>query len=125
MKVLHTMLRVKDMEESIAFYCNQLGMELKRRSDYAGGQFTLAFVGYPGDASHEIELTYNWDDRDYEIGTAFGHLAIGVPDIRAVCDRLRNAGAPITREPGPMKHGSTVIAFVQDPTGYSIELIER
>ena len=125
MRVLHTMLRVKNLEESIAFYCDRLGMELRRRSEYPGGQFTLAFVGYPGSDSHEIELTHNWDGRDYEIGTAFGHLAIAVEDIHKVCERLRAAGVPITREPGPMKHGSTVIAFVKDPTGYAIELIER
>jgi lactoylglutathione lyase len=121
---LHTMLRVRNLDESIAFYCGRLGMQLRRRSDYPGGQFTLAFVGYPGEP-HEIELTWNWDGREYEIGTAFGHIAIGVDDIHAVCDSLRGAGVAITREPGPMQHGSTVIAFVRDPTGYSIELIER
>jgi lactoylglutathione lyase len=125
MRILHTMLRVKNLDESIAFYCGQLGMELRRRSDYPGGEFTLAFVGYPGEEAHEIELTWNWDGRDYEMGTAFGHVAIGVADIRSMCDRLRAAGVPITREPGPMKHGSTVIAFVRDPSGYAIELIER
>jgi len=119
------MLRVKNLDESIAFYCTHLGMELKRRADYPGGQFTLAFVGYAGEDSHEIELTHNWDGRDYEIGTAFGHVAIAVPDIHSVCDRLRTAGVAIMREPGPMKHGTTVIAFVRDPTGYAIELIER
>ena len=125
MRILHTMLRVKDLDESIAFYCGQLGMELRRRSDHPGGEFTLAFVGYPGDGSHEIELTHNWDGRDYEIGTGFGHVAIAVHDIHSVCDRLRAAGVAVTREPGPMKHGSTVIAFIRDPTGYPIELIER
>jgi lactoylglutathione lyase len=125
MKILHTMLRVHDLDESLAFYCGQLGMELRRRSEYPGGQFTLAFVGYPGDGSHEIELTWNWDGRAYEMGTAFGHIALGVEDIHAVCDRLRAAGIVITREPGPMKHGSTVIAFIRDPSGYPIELIER
>lgn len=124
MKILHTMLRVRNLEESLAFYCGQLGMELRRRSDYPGGEFTLAFVGYPEEV-HEIELTWNWDGRDYEIGTAYGHIALGFPDIYAVCERLRAAGVPITREPGPMKHGSTVIAFVRDPTGYPIELIQR
>lgn len=124
MRILHTMLRVRNLDESIAFYCGLLGMELRRRTDYPGGEFTLAFVGYPGEA-HEIELTYNWDGRDYEIGTAFGHVAIGVTGIREVCERLRAAGVTITREPGPMKHGTTVIAFVRDPTGYPIELIER
>ena len=124
MNLLHTMIRVRDLDESLAFYCGLLGMELRRRNDYPGGEFTLAFVGYPGDA-HEVELTHNWDVRSYEVGTAFGHLAVGVEDIHAVCERLRQAGAVITREPGPMKHGSTVIAFVRDPTGYAIELIER
>lgn len=125
MRLLHTMLRAKNLDQSLAFYCDHLGMELKRRTEYPGGQFTLAFVGYPGEKTHEIELTHNWDGRDYEIGTGFGHLAIGVRDIRSLCDRLRAAGVPIVREPGPMKHGSTVIAFVRDPTGYPIELIER
>ena len=125
--MLHTMLRVRNLDESIDFYCRQLGMELRRRTDYPGGEFTLAFVGFPGDgeSSYEIELTWNWDNRDYEIGTAFGHIALGVPDIYDVCERLRAAGVPITREPGPMKHGTTVIAFIRDPTGYPIELIER
>lgn len=125
MNILHTMLRVKNLDESLSFYCNDLGMELKRRSEYPSGEFTLAFVGYAGAGTHEIELTWNWDGRDYEIGTAFGHIAIGVADIHAVCDRLRAAGRVITREPGPMKHGTTVIAFVRDPTGYLVELIER
>lgn len=125
MKFLHTMMRVKNLEESLAFYCGPLGMKLRRRHDYPSGEFTLAFVGYPGADAHEIELTWNWDGRDYEIGTGFGHVAIGVGDIREVCERLRAAGATITREPGPMKHGTTVIAFVRDPTGYLIELIER
>lgn len=124
MRILHTMLRVKDLDASLAFWCGQLGMELRRRTDYPGGEFTLAFVGYPGE-EHEIELTHNWDGRDYEVGTAFGHVAIAVSDIHGVCDRLRAAGVPITREPGPMKHGTTVIAFVRDPNGYPVELIER
>src|SRR5689334_19533482 len=121
MQMLHTMLRVRNLDESIDFYCRQLGMELRRRTDYPGGEFTLAFVGFPGGA-YEIELTWNWDNRDYEVGTAFGHIALGVPDIYEVCDRLRAANVPITREPGPMKHGTTVIAFIRDPTGYPIEL---
>lgn len=124
MKILHTMLRVKNLEESIDFYVNRLGMELRRRKDYPGGEFTLAFVGFPGDA-HEIELTHNWDGRDYEIGSGYGHVGLGVEDIHGLCDRLREAGVTITREPGPMKHGTTVIAFVKDPTGYPIELIQR
>lgn len=125
MRILHTMLRVTNLEESLDFYCRHLGMELRQRTDYPGGEFTLAFVGYAGGDPHEIELTYNWDGRHYEVGTAFGHIAIGVENIRSVCDRLRAAGIAITREPGPMKYGSTVIAFVRDPTGYPIELIER
>lgn len=125
MRLLHTMLRAHDLDQSIAFYCDHLGMELKRRTEYPGGQFTLAFVGYPAAGAHEIELTHNWDGREYEIGTGFGHVAIGVPDIHALCERLRTAGVSILREPGPMKHGATVIAFVRDPTGYAVELIER
>jgi len=100
-------------------------MELRRRTDYPGGEFTLAFVGFPGENGHEIELTWNWDGREYEIGTGFGHVALGVENIRGFCDHLREGGVTITREPGPMKHGSTVIAFIRDPTGYPIELIER
>ena len=126
MRLLHTMLRVKDLDESLHFYCDVLGMKLLRRSDYPEGKFTLAFVGY-GDESEGavIELTYNWGKSDYVLGDAFGHVAIGVPDIRATCERLRQAGARIVREPGPMKHGSTVIAFLEDPNGYRIELIEQ
>ena len=126
MRLLHTMLRVKDLDESLHFYCDVLGMKLLRRSDYPEGKFTLAFVGY-GDESEGavIELTYNWGKSDYVLGDAFGHVAIGVPDIRATCERLRQAGARIVREPGPMKHGSTVIAFLEDPNGYKIELIEQ
>ena len=124
MKILHTMLRVKNLDESIDFYVTHLGMDLRRRTDYPGGEFTLAFLGYEGD-DHEIELTYNWDDRGYEMGTAYGHIAFSVPDIVTLCDKLRAAGVNIVREPGPMKHGTTVIAFIKDPTGYLIELIQR
>ncbi|SBV95584.1 glyoxalase I, Ni-dependent [uncultured Alphaproteobacteria bacterium] len=126
-RLLHTMIRVLDLEKSIRFYTELLGMRLLRRNDYEGGRFTLAFVGF-GDESDTavLELTHNWDQKEpYEIGTGFGHLAIGVADIYAACDALRAAGVKITREPGPMKHGSTVIAFVEDPDGYKIELIER
>ncbi len=126
MQFLHTMLRVKDLDASIRFYTEHFGMKLLRRNDYPGGEFTLAFLGYGDESEHTvIELTYNWDGRAYDLGDAFGHLAIGVDDIYAVCDRLRDEGVRITREPGPMKHGSTVIAFVEDPTGYKVELIER
>ncbi len=126
MRLLHTMLRVKDLDASIAFYTEALGMRLLRKNDYPGGEFTLAFLGY-GDESDTtvIELTYNWGKTDYVLGDAFGHLAVGVPDIYATCDPLRARGVKITREPGPMKHGSTVIAFVEDPSGYKIELIQR
>jgi len=120
------MLRVKDLDASLRFYTEQLGMRLLRRQDYPAGRFTLAFVGYGDEAHHSVlELTYNWGRHDYALGDAFGHLAIGVDDIRAACERLRAQGVRITREPGPMQHGSTVIAFVEDPNGYKIELIER
>jgi lactoylglutathione lyase len=125
-RLLHTMLRVFDLDKSIKFYTDLLGMRLLRRTDYEGGRFTLAFVGYGDEsATAVLELTHNWDQAEpYVIGSGFGHIAIGVPDIYAACDRLRAAGAKITREPGPMKHGSTVIAFVEDPDGYKVELIE-
>lgn len=126
MRLLHTMIRVGDLERSLAFYCDLLGMKLLRRKDYPGGRFTLAFVGYGDEASDTvIELTHNWDTDRYELGDGFGHLALGVGDIYATCDSLRVKGVPITREPGPMKHGSTVIAFIGDPDGYKIELIEQ
>jgi lactoylglutathione lyase len=125
MRLLHTMLRVRDLDASLRFYCDALGMRLLRRKDYPGGQFTLAFVGY-GDESETavLELTYNWDGRSYEIGTGFGHIAIGTDDIHATCEMLRARGVRITREPGPMQHGTTVIAFVEDPDGYKVELIQ-
>jgi lactoylglutathione lyase len=125
-RLLHTMLRVKDLDASLRFYTEQLGMKLLRRNDYPEGRFTLAFVGYGDESDHSVvELTYNWGRDDYQLGDAFGHLAIGVDDIHAACERLRAQGVRITREPGPMKHGHTVIAFVEDPNGYKIELIER
>ena len=126
MRLLHTMLRVNDLDESLRFYCEHLGMTLLRKQDYPGGRFTLAFVGYGDEASHSVvELTYNWDTHHYEIGNGFGHLAVGVDDIYKVCEALRAKGVKIVREPGPMQHGSTVIAFVEDPNGYRIELIQR
>jgi lactoylglutathione lyase len=119
------MLRVRDLDASIRFYTEQLGMKLLRRTDYPDGKFTLAFVGYGDEKDHAVlELTYNWGRSDYQLGDAFGHVAIGVDDIYATCERLRAAGVRITREPGPMKHGTTVIAFVEDPTGYKVELIQ-
>jgi lactoylglutathione lyase len=125
MRLLHTMLRVGNLEESLKFYCEVLGMKLLRRKDYPGGEFTLAFVGY-GDESDNtvIELTYNWGVEKYELGNAYGHIALGVDDIYTTCEKIRNQGGKIVREPGPMKHGSTVIAFVEDPDGYKIELIQ-
>ena len=124
MRLLHTMLRVGDLERSLRFYCEQLGMELLRRRDYPGGRFTLAFVGYGSEEQGAvIELTHNWDTPDYALGDGFGHVAIGVDDIDATCGKLRAQGVPIVREPGPMKHGTTVIAFIEDPDGYRIELI--
>jgi len=126
MRFLHTMIRVNDLEESLRFYCDGLGMTLLRRQDYPGGRFTLAFVGYGDEAAQTVvELTYNWDTHHYELGTGFGHLAIGVADIYKACDDLRARGVKVVRAPGPMQHGSTVIAFVEDPNGYRIELIQR
>ncbi len=126
MRLLHTMLRVGDLERSIAFYRDVLGMQLFSRKDYPDGKFTLAFLGYGRNPEQaEIELTHNWGVDRYELGTAYGHVAVGVGDIHAVCEKIRAAGGKITREPGPMKHGTTVIAFVQDPDGYKIELIEE
>ncbi|WP_338848579.1 lactoylglutathione lyase [Massilia sp. W12] len=126
MRFLHTMLRVGDLQRSIDFYTGVLGMQLLRKSENPEYKYTLAFLGYGSNPEHaEIELTYNWGVEKYEIGTAFGHLALGVDDIYATCEALRAAGGVITREPGPVKGGSTVIAFLQDPDGYKIELIER
>ena len=126
-RMLHTMIRVRDLEKSLDFYTRLLGMKLLRKNDYPSGEFTLAFVGYGDEASNSvIELTHNWGQKEpYELGTGFGHIALGVPDIHAVCDGLAKAGVNIPRPPGPMKHGSTVIAFVEDPDGYKIELIEK
>jgi lactoylglutathione lyase len=126
MRLLHTMIRVNDLDESLRFYCDALGMRLLRKRDFAGGRFTLAFVGYGDEeAQTVIELTYNWDTHHYDVGNGFGHLAIGVPDIYKTCEALRSQGVKVVREPGPMQHGSTVIAFVEDPNGYRIELIQR
>ena len=125
MRLLHTMLRVGNLDRSLRFYRDVLGMRLLRKKDYPSGRFTLAFVGYGDESDHTvIELTYNWDKDSYELGDAFGHVAIGVDDIYRTCDELRAKGATIVREPGPMKHGSTEIAFVEDPDGYRVELIQ-
>ena len=125
MRILHTMLRVGDLDRSIDFYTRMLGMTLLRRKDYPTGQFTLAFLGYgPESEVAAIELTHNWGVTSYELGTAFGHVAIGVDDAYATCAAIKAAGGSVVREAGPMKHGTTVIAFVEDPDGYKIELIQ-
>jgi lactoylglutathione lyase len=126
MRILHTMLRVGDLQRSIDFYTRVLGMQLLRTTERPEQKYSLAFVGYgPESEQAAIELTYNYGVDRYELGTAFGHVAIGVPDVRATCDKIRASGGTVTREPGPVKGGTTVIAFVQDPDGYKIELIER
>ena len=125
MQMLHTMLRVGNLDRSLAFYCDVLGMKLLRRKDYPSGEFTLAFVGYGDESSHTVlELTHNWGTQSYDLGNAYGHVALGVADIYKTCDLMRSKGAKIVREPGPMKHGATEIAFVEDPDGYKIELIQ-
>jgi lactoylglutathione lyase len=126
MRVLHTMIRVGDLDRSIKFYTDVLGMKLLRRKDYADGKFTLAFVGYGPETEHAVvELTYNWGTDKYDLGNAFGHIALEVDDAYKACDDIKKRGGKVTREAGPMKHGSTVIAFVEDPDGYKIELIQR
>ncbi|MBL8700535.1 MAG: lactoylglutathione lyase [Alphaproteobacteria bacterium] len=125
-RMLHTMLRVKDLDRSIAFYTGALRMKLLRRRDVPEGKYTLAFVGYGDETDHTvIELTYNWGHPGYDLGNGFGHLALAVPDAYKTCEELRAQGVKITREPGPVKFGTTVIAFVEDPDGYKIELIQR
>ena len=126
MRLLHTMLRVGDLKRSLDFYTDVLGMKLLRQKDYPDGRFTLAFVGYGDEADTAvIELTHNWDTKSYEIGNGFGHLAVAVPDAYKACEAVKAKGGKVTREAGPMKHGSTVIAFVEDPDGYKIEFIQR
>ncbi|MUL38463.1 lactoylglutathione lyase [Gloeocapsopsis dulcis] len=125
MRLLHTMLRVGNLEESLKFYCDILGMKLLRKKDYPGGEFTLAFVGYGDESDNTVlELTYNWGTEQYNLGDAYGHIAIGVDDIYGTCEEIKARGSKVVREPGPMKHGSTVIAFVEDPNGYKVELIQ-
>lgn len=126
MRILHTMLRVGNLQRSIDFYTQVLGMSVLRRKDYPEGRFTLAFVGY-GDESKEavLELTHNWDTDHYEPGTGYGHVAIQVDDAHKACAEVRKRGGKVTREAGPMKHGTTVIAFVEDPDGYKIEFIQK
>ena len=126
MRILHTMLRVGDLDRSIAFYTEVLGMRLLRRQDYPDGQFTLAFVGYQDEKDGAvIELTHNWDTDRYDLGTGFGHIAIEVDDAYRTCELVKARGGSVIREAGPMKHGSTVIAFVADPDGYKIEFIQK
>lgn len=126
MRILHTMLRVGDLQRSIDFYTTVLGMKLLRTSENAEYKYNLAFLGYGSNPDHaELELTYNWGTDSYDMGTAYGHIAISTADIYATCDQVRAAGGNISREPGPVKGGSTVIAFITDPDGYKVELIER
>ena len=126
MRLLHTMLRVGNLDKSLAFYTEVLGMQLLRRKDYPEGRFTLAFVGYGAESETAvIELTHNWDTDSYDLGNGYGHIALEVDDAYAACDAVRAKGGKVTREAGPMKHGSTVIAFVEDPDGYKIEFIQK
>lgn len=125
MRLLHTMLRVADLDQSLAFYQEVLGMKLLRQQDYPDGKFTLAFLGYGEESENTVlELTQNWGVDSYELGNAYGHIAIEVDDIHAACDRMRERGGKVVREPGPMKGGTTVLAFLEDPDGYKIELLE-
>lgn len=125
MRLLHTMLRVGNLDKSLQFYCDVLGMTLLRQKDYPGGKFTLAFVGYGEESDHTVlELTHNWGVDSYDLGEGYGHIALGVDDIYTTCEAIRERGGQVVREPGPMKHGSTVIAFVSDPDGYKVELIQ-
>jgi lactoylglutathione lyase len=126
MRLLHTMIRVGDLDRSIAFYTETLAMKLLRRKDFPGGKFTLAFLGY-GDESENtaLELTHNWETSDYDLGNGYGHIAIGVDDVYAACEQVKQSGGEVVREAGPMKHGTTVIAFVKDPDGYLIELLQE
>jgi len=126
MRILHTMIRVVDLQRSIDFYTQVLGMRLLRKNDYPAGRFTNAFVGYEDESKAAVlELTHNWDTQSYDMGNAFGHVALEADDAYKACDEVRKRGGRVTREPGPMKHGTTVIAFVEDPDGYKIEFVQR
>ncbi|HNI60093.1 MAG TPA: lactoylglutathione lyase [Pseudomonadota bacterium] len=126
MRLLHTMLRVGNLDRSLAFYTEVLGMKLLRRKDYPDGRFTLAFVGYGEESSHTVlELTHNWDTESYDLGKGYGHIAIEVEDAYRTCEEVKARGGKVAREAGPMKHGTTVIAFVEDPDGYKIEFIQK
>ncbi|PCH53281.1 MAG: lactoylglutathione lyase [Cellvibrionales bacterium] len=124
MQLLHTMLRVGDLDKSIAFYTEMLGMQLLRKREFPEGKFTLAFLGYGSEKDNTVlELTHNWETSSYDLGSGYGHIAIGVKDVYATCDEVREKGGNVVREPGPMMHGSTVLAFVEDPDGYKVELL--
>jgi len=124
MRLLHTMLRVGNLDKSIAFYTDVLGMRLLRKDDFPSGRFTLAFVGYGDETNNSvIELTHNWDTSQYDLGNGFGHIALEVPDVYQACERIKQRGGKITREAGPMQHGSRILAFAEDPDGYKIELL--
>jgi len=125
MKYLHTMIRVGDLDKSVKFYTDVIGLKHHRTTEYPDGEFSLAFLGYGGKSEPFLELTYNWNSTEYDIGNAYGHMAFGVEDIYATCEKIETLGGKITRPPGPMKHGTTVIAFFEDPDGYKVELIER
>lgn len=126
MRLLHTMIRVGDLQRSIDFYTQVLGMRLLRKSDYPSGRFTNAFVGYDDESRAAVlELTHNWDTKSYDMGSGFGHVAVEVEDAYKACEEVKKRGGKVTREPGPMKHGTTVIAFVEDPDGYKIEFVQR
>lgn len=126
MRILHTMIRVGDLERSLDFYTNVLGMQLLRRKDYPDGKFTLAFIGYGPEAEQAVlELTHNWETSSYDLGDGYGHVALEVDDAYEACELIKQRGGNVVREAGPMKHGTTVIAFVEDPDGYKIELIQR
>ena len=125
MRLLHTMIRVNNLDESLKFYCDALGMKLMRKHDYPNGEFTLAFVGYGDERDNSvIELTHNWGQSSYDLGNAFGHLAVGTDDIYRTCEELKQKGVKVVREPGPMKFGGPEIAFIEDPNGYKVELIQ-
>jgi lactoylglutathione lyase len=126
MRILHTMLRVGDLDRALAFYVEVLGMRVLRRKEYPGGRFTNVFVGYGDEASAAVlELTHNWDTRTYDLGSGYGHVAIEVDDAYRACEEVKKRGGKVTREAGPMKHGTTVIAFAEDPDGYKIELVQK
>ncbi|UTW03749.1 lactoylglutathione lyase [Amphritea atlantica] len=126
MRLLHTMLRVTDLQKSISFYTEILNMKLLRRKDYPDGKFTLAFLGYGSESENTVlELTHNWDTSSYDLGNAYGHIAIEVEDVYDACEKIRSLGGQVVREPGPMMHGSTILAFVRDPDGYMIELLSH